>query len=369
MLMRFSILFLSFLSFCAFSQSVDTAVVSSLYLVGDAGEPSLKDGSLGTVLNSRMAKWPGRSMVLFLGDNIYPRGLPPENSKSYELAALALRTQVGFIHGQNASAIFIPGNHDWQHWGRGGLDYVLNQQRWLDSLKDRRITMLPKNGCPGPVQIDLNDHTILLILDTQWFLHRWEKPRDAERCNATNTAEVILLVENVFRTNPGKRIIIAAHHPLITYGEHGGIFTWKTHIFPLTEGARFLYIPLPVIGSFYPLYRKWFGHIQDIAHPVNREFAGALQNILRQYPGSVYVAGHEHALQYILKDSTHFIVSGSGSKTEYVKRKKYAVFAKDIKGFAEVCLSADGALKLNFVQVDEQHPDGHVVFTKTLAPL
>ena len=368
MLRRIFILALCLLSRVGLSQSGDTTTVSTLFLVGDAGEPYVKDSPLGKVLTREIRQSPGASMVLFLGDNIYPAGLPEEHSVNYNLAQSSLKTQAGFIQGENTRGIFIPGNHDWQHWGKKGREYLLNQQQWLDSLKDHRIKMLPRDGCPGPVTINLNDNTILLILDTQWFIHQWDKPSDADLCNATTTAEVLTLVEDVFKTNPGKRIIMAAHHPLVTYGEHGGIFTWKAHIFPLEEFAQHLYIPLPGIGSFYPLYRKWFGHIQDTAHPLNKEFAEALMNIMRQYPGSVYVAGHEHALQYILKDSTHFIVSGSGAKTEYVKEKDYAVFAKDIKGFARLSIATDGSVTLNFFQVDEQYPEGHVVYTRSIAP-
>ena len=350
----------------ALSQVGDPTVSHTLFLVGDAGEPHIKDTPFGNVLSKRIRTAGGNSTVLFLGDNIYPSGLPDTDALTYKTAETALKTQVGFIQGLDTKGIFIPGNHDWHHWGRKGLEYVINQQQWIDSLKDGNITLLPGNGCPGPVQVPLNDRTVLLILDTQWFLHQWDKPRDGELCNAATTEEVLTMVEDVFRRNPGKRIIIAAHHPLITYGEHGGIFTWKAHIFPLEEITKYLYVPLPILGSIYPLYRKWLGHIQDTKHPVNKGFSEALQNIMRNYPGALYVAGHEHALQYIVKDSTHYIVSGSASKTEYVKQKGYAVFAKDILGFAEVSIFSDGGLSLTFFQVDENFPEGKEVFSESI---
>lgn len=356
----------------AFSQSPDSAVVHTIFLVGDAGEPYVKDDPIATILTDRISSVQGRSTVLFLGDNVYPAGLPSKDSKhnrKHELAQLSLRTQIGFIQDPDARGIFIPGNHDWAHWGKDGLDYILNQQQWIDSLNDERILMLPRNGCPGPIQVPLDGNTLLLILDTQWFLHQYDKPRDAELCQATTTAEVLMQVEDIFRNNRDKRIIVAAHHPLITYGEHGGIFTWKAHIFPLEEISEYLYIPLPVIGSIYPLYRKWFGHIQDTAHPVYEEFACALMNIMRQYPGSMYVAGHEHALQYILKDSTHFVVSGSASKTEYVRKKNYAVYAKDVRGFAQLSLLANGGVVVDFHQVDALHPQGIRVLSKKIAAI
>lgn len=276
---------LSFLLSPVLAQHVQEEVLHTLFLIGDGGEPYVKDGPLGKALSEKIRSTVGNSTVLFLGDNVYPRGLPDKESVKYALAESALRTQVEFIHGLNAKGIFIPGNHDWQHWGKNGLEYIRNQQQWIDSLKDQRITLLPQNGCPGPVQVSLGAKTVLIILDTQWFLHQWDKPKDTELCNATTTSEVLTMVEDIFRSNPGKRIIIAAHHPLITYGEHGGIFTWKAHIFPLEEITDYLYIPLPVLGSIYPLYRRWFGHIQDTAHPVYKEFSKALRRIMSLYPG------------------------------------------------------------------------------------
>lgn len=359
----------SILSAVAFPQAVDKEVVHTLFLVGDGGEPYVEDNPIANVLATRISTAPGKSTVIFLGDNIYPGGLPSKDSRKYELAEKAMWTQVGMIQGPDARGIFIPGNHDWAHWGQNGLEYIRNQQQWIDSLHDERITLLPRDGCPGPIQVPLDDNTILLILDTQWFLHQYDKPRDADLCGPVTTSEVLIAVEDVFRSNRGKRIIIAAHHPLITYGEHGGIFTWKAHIFPLEELGQHLYIPLPIIGSIYPLYRKWFGHLQDTAHPLYEEFGNALMDIMRQHPGSLYVAGHEHALQYIVKDSTHFIVSGSASKTEYVEKKEYAIYAKDVRGFAQLSIMDDGTVSVVFHQVDEKHPEGIEVFSTSLSPI
>jgi hypothetical protein len=351
----------------AFSQDEGKAVVHTLFLLGDAGEPFLKETTMGKVVSEKIRDAGAASTVLFLGDNIYDSGLPPEKSPVFAAAEDALKTQVGFIRGLDTKGIFIPGNHDWQHWGKKGLEYVRNQQTWIDSLRDDHITLLPRNGCPGPVQIPLGNNALLVIIDTQWFLHQWDKPRDADLCGATSTTEVLMQVEDIFRVNPGKRIIVAGHHPLLTYGEHGGVFTWKAHLFPLEELTKYLYIPLPVLGSVYPLYSKWFGHLQDTAHPLYKEFSEALQDIMRVYPGALYVAGHEHALQYIIKDSTHFIVSGSAVKTEYVRKKDYAIFAKDITGFARVSILEDGSAVSALIQVDEDHPEGLEVFQYAIA--
>src|SRR5688572_28654122 len=54
-------------------------VETSLFLIGDAGEPDPRE--IGAPLDSltvQVAAAPQRSIVVFLGDNVYPEGIPEE---------------------------------------------------------------------------------------------------------------------------------------------------------------------------------------------------------------------------------------------------------------------------------------------------
>lgn len=344
------------------------SVIYTLYLVGDSGEPIIVDQPLGGVLRQQVKQSAGKATVLFLGDNIYPKGMPDRTSENRALAETILNSQVQWVRGLDAKGIFVPGNHDWQRGKRNGFTYIQNQQQWLDSLHDNNIMLLPRDGCPGPVEIPLTDKAVLVILDTQWFLHPWDKPGEGSNCEVKNSTEALALLSDVFARNANKRVILAAHHPLITHGEHGGVFLLKDHIFPFTVLNPKLYIPLPIIGSVYPLYRKWFGDIQDVKHPIYKKMSQLVQQLMAEYPGSIYTAGHEHALQYLVKDSSHFIVSGSGSKTSFVKQKKYSRYAAAVNGFAKLEIYANGSVEVRFWQVDNEFPQGKEVFTETLRP-
>ncbi|HEY0655683.1 MAG TPA: BamA/TamA family outer membrane protein [Chryseosolibacter sp.] len=341
-------------------------VSHTLFLVGDAGEPLVSESPIGTVLRNQVSQAAPNATVLYLGDNIYPSGLSDPAGSSRMPGEKVLSVQTDWIRGLRAKGIFIPGNHDWAHWGRKGYQYIQYQQAWLDSLHDQNFTLLPREGCPGPVEVSVSDKFLLVILDTQWFLHQYDKPGAEGPCDAKTTAEVMTLLADIFEKNYDKRIIVAAHHPLITYGDHGGVFSWKDHLFPLTDANPHWYLPMPVIGSFYPLYRKYFGHIQDTSHPIYQEFAQGIQDLLKAYPGSMYVAGHEHALQYIVKDSTHYIVSGSASKFSDVKQKRYAKFAKGVLGFTRVQLLENGESRIEFFEVDKNFPEGKSLYQATV---
>lgn len=338
----------------------------TLFLIGDCGEPLIKESPLGKVFSNQVANAGEHATVIFLGDNIYPAGMPPVGAPGRDRAERIIQAQVRWTQNSLASTIFIPGNHDWQHWGPKGLDYIHHEQAWLDSLKDDHVKLLPRDGCPGPVEIQLTDNSVLIIIDTQWLLHEYERPGLESDCAAKDPATVMTLLEDALIRNRDKRIIVAGHHPMITYGEHGGVFSFQDHVFPLVDWRPQLYIPLPVVGSLYPLYRSVFGHPQDVKHPTYREISKLLQKMLAQYKGSLYVAGHEHALEHIVKDSTHYIVSGSGSKTTFVRKKKWAQFVAAKNGFVKLNILKGGEIISEFWQVDEEFPEGKIVHETTI---
>jgi hypothetical protein len=341
-------------------------IVQSVFLIGDSGEPYIKDEPYGIVLRQKVQQSGSSSIVLYLGDNVYPSGLVDAGAKGRAKGEATLESQVNWIKGTGAQGIFIPGNHDWAHWGRRGFKYVTNQREWIDSLKDEHFKFLPENGCPGPVEIPLQQDAVLVILDTQWFLHQYDKPTEDSDCECKTTSAVLAAISDIFARNAEKRVIIAGHHPLITYGEHGGVFTFSNHVFPLRDINPKLYLPLPIIGSIYPLYRKLFGHIQDTAHPLYKEFAKPILTLLKANPGNVFVSGHEHALEYIVKDSSHIIVSGAGSKTQHVKKKAHAMFAEAVRGFSQLNFLSTGELEIIFYEVDANNMAGKEVYRAVL---
>jgi hypothetical protein len=341
-------------------------IESTVILVGDCGEPVIRDSPLGEVLRREAAAGGKNTTVIYLGDNVYPFGLPAEGHLFRSRGEEVLKIQAGWVSGLEAQGIFIPGNHDWQHWNRSGWEFILNQQEFIDSLHMENVSLFPKGGCPGPIEFHLSKNSVLLVIDSQWILHAYDKPGEESDCFAKDPTTLMILLEDAMIRNRGKRVIIAAHHPVISYGDHGGVFTLQDHIFPLVDLERHLYIPFPVVGSLYPLYRSVLGHPQDIKHPHYSQYSKLIQRMLAHHPGSIYAAGHEHALEHIVRDSVHYIISGSGSKTTYVKKGKYAHYAKGVRGFVKVVNYTNGTALLEFWQADKEYPEGHVVHRESL---
>ncbi|MDN5203902.1 BamA/TamA family outer membrane protein [Fulvivirgaceae bacterium BMA10] len=333
----------------AFGSTVQSdSLLHTIYLIGDAGEPAPGihlDQNLLLLENQLMASGE-KSTVIFLGDNIYPMGLPEKNHHSRKSAERKINEQIEIVKKYEGQIAFIPGNHDWKKGKRKGHAYILNQEEYVENALDSANVFLPDGGCPGPVEIHPNEEMVIIILDTQWFLHPWEKPEEESDCDAKSSVEVFVKLEDVLRRNSHKKIVIAAHHPMYTYGIHGGKSTFKQHLFPLTDMSDGLYIPLPVIGSIYPLYRKYIGNIQDATNARYKVMRRAMISLFEQYPNLIYASGHEHSLQYITNNKVHYVVSGSGSKTTPVKQGKYAKFVQSKKGFARINYYTNGDVKL-----------------------
>jgi predicted phosphodiesterase len=340
------------LLFCFFTAPLYAQKQSfSLYLIGDAGEPTLPTNGLKELLQKKYDP-SVQSVVIFLGDNIYPKGLPAADENGRAEAESILKAQLNLLEGFNSDIYFIPGNHDWKKGQRGGLKQINNEEAWIDSLHNDKIHFQPEEGCPGPVEVPLGKDAVLVIIDSQWFLHPWDKPEgDDSPCEVKRPEDALIQLEDIFNRNAGKRVIVAAHHPLYTYGEHGGVFTWKDHLFPFLDLNHDLYIPMPGVGSLYPLYRKFIGDIQDTQHPIYRRYIKFMSGLLKKYPETIYVNGHEHALQYVWRDSVHYVTSGSASKYTFVKQKGYSRFASPAMGFVKVDVSSGGAASIDFFEI------------------
>ncbi|MGE4017689.1 MAG: metallophosphoesterase [Cyclobacteriaceae bacterium] len=325
-----------------------------LYLIGDAGNGNVHEIAYKHILQQQIknnAQVP--SAIVFLGDNIYPKGMPDEDHRHRLESEQIMAGQVQ-LAGADVKKYFVPGNHDWQKGGKHGLTQLLNQQEWIDSIYRNEAFFLPRNGCPGPVTVKLADELMLVIIDSQWWLHPWDKPEgENSLCDQKTREELISELRDILLQHRDKQIVVAAHHPIYTYGDHGGHFSLKDHLFPLTDANKNLWLPLPVVGSIYPVYRKLIGNIQDTAHPEYKLFRQLVHEELSKYPGIIYAAGHEHALQYIVKDSIHYVVSGSGVKSTPVKKKGFAKFVSSENGFVRVSISKDGQQRIEYFGAGE----------------
>lgn len=330
----------------------DDSISARFVLIGDAGALV---GSRSPVIDAakRLVPLDQRTTVLFLGDNLYRHGLPSDEAFYYDRYRSVLDSQVSLVRNTAAQAYFIPGNHDWDNGGSGGYGYILRQQRYIDAVSGTNVRFAPKKGCPGPVAIDITSDVVVVIMDSQWWLHLHEKPGIDSDCEQKTKDEVLVELEDILSKNQNKLILFSCHHPFRSTGVHSGYYTWKQHIFPFTDLNRYLWIPLPLLGSIYPISRSVFGTPQDLKHPGYNDLIRSVTAVLRTHGNVILASGHEHNLQYFVDSNLHYVVSGSGCKEQRVAQSKTARFLAPRLGFALLEVSRSKAVYLSFYTVNE----------------
>lgn len=303
-------------------------ITQRIFLIGDAGEIFGPNGTQPVIdwLEKNVDWNDRRNSAVFLGDNVYPLGMPMKGELGYEDAKRVMDYLVKPFRGKQGKAFFIPGNHDWENGKLGGLQRVRNQNTYVNSL-DSNIRFFPaEGGCPGPEFMDMSNQVAIVFVDSQWFLYIHDKPGPESTCGSRTVDEFTTQLKELAEENKNRLLLIVTHHPIYSFGVHGGNYTWKEWLFPLTALNKNLWIPLPVIGAIYPISRGVFGNLQDIKHPLYQDMADALRTALRDHPNAIIASGHEHNLQFIertlRKDTIFQIISGAGAKLSRVKENR-----------------------------------------------
>nr|MBA2627504.1 metallophosphoesterase [Gemmatimonadales bacterium] len=264
----------------------------SLFLIGDAGSPS-DDEPVFAALKSQVFATKGKSIIVFLGDNIYLRGLPDTNGIGRKEAERRIDEQIEVATATRTETYFIPGNHDWAYMGPTGWDAIRRQAAYIAHKGAPFALMVPRGGCPGPEYVDPSPHLRLVMLDTQWWVHDYARPHDSTSACATYTPSMVVNALNRQLLSAGDRhVVVVGHHPLASGGTHGGNLGWEGHLFPLRAINRKLWIPLPLVGSYYTLNRQQGSSDQDIAGPRNERMRRAFELVFALRKPLVYAAGH-----------------------------------------------------------------------------
>ncbi|MCZ6765681.1 MAG: metallophosphoesterase [bacterium] len=344
---------------------VPTASVrQSVFLIGDAGNPAPGGEPVLTALSGELNRSEVSATVIFLGDNVYEKGMPNEDAEDRQEMERRLQDQIDAVLFTGATAIFIPGNHDWARGKSDGWNAVLRQEAYIETVGSERVRFLPEGGCPGPRFVDIGENVRIVTMDTQWWLHKNDKPAGTHDCPSTEES-VLDSLRSVLLSAGDRHIIVAAHHTPVFCGPHGGYFTWKDHIFPLTKVKSWAWLPLPVIGSVYPLLRMWGISDQDLSGGLNEHMREAIESVFEEKPPLVYAGGHEHALEVFKGEFVRYVlVSGSGiyGNTEPIGDRDNLLWSATESGFMRLDFFDDGTVRLGVLVVDETG-DGTEVFS------
>ncbi len=335
-------------------------VVRTLFLVGDAGQLDNEAKGTNYVLSAvrkHLKETNAPSDLVFLGDNIYPLGLPSKGHDTREVSELILESQLNLANEVSGATYFIAGNHDWEKGEKGGLKRLKRQAKFVKSYASEgteKVKFYPDAGCGDPKVVKVNKNLVYVFVDSQWWLHNWEQEKKINQgCDIQTRGDFLVRMEEIFMNYKNDEVVVFMHHPIQSNGKHGGYFSWEHHLFPLRELNHKLWIPIPLLGSVYPVYRQTTGSVQDVSNHLYQDYVQGLTHAAEKWDVNVtFVSGHEHNLQYFDDNEIKQVISGSGSKVTYAAAGGEASYARQARGYAKIDFYKKSEAWVEFYTVD-----------------
>ncbi len=278
--------------------------------------------------------------LLALGDS--PRTVDPDSFLLHmdRLYRLVADHPLGSIR-------FLPGDVVWEStddWHQVRTLEKRMRQAWGKETE----WQLPSGGCPGPDWFSPDSSFTLMALNSTWFLRdNRRRPSESDAaCPYYNNTESWDETDDFLEAHPDRNILVAGHHPVISYGQYAGFRQWRRHLFPFGANPETRWLPLPLLGSFYKAYRRNVGWPEDLTTRPALEYARRMKRVFMGYESLVYVSAHEHDLQVLRIGNNYFLNSGSMSVGRPVSSGPETVYSSERRGYMELAYFPDGAAML-----------------------
>jgi hypothetical protein len=334
-----------FSPFVLFCNTTDTTR-TRIYLIGDTGKKA--EISQNYKQFSEYISRDTPSCVLFLGDNIYPKGIRPEGHKHHAQDMKKMAIQLDMLKKHRGQMYMIPGNHDWKMGKMKGLEYVQRQSDVVNQYLRQNMPQYTEGsahyfkyaGLPGPERVELDGVTLIMI-DTDWWIHKQLLHPVKLIDNSIEKTEMLFFQQfDAYLSEAqqkGQKIVVVAHHPLYLTGANS----------VKLEPLRFLitYTPLKVMGMA-GMNRAARGMAPQ---PNYKRLVKKFEAHLAPYPQVIWVSGHDHDQQLIIKKNITQVICGNGGSIAPVKKREGVEWYNDsTKGFGKIELGNDGKLTLFF---------------------
>lgn len=260
----------------------------------------------------------------FLGNFVRKSGFPVEHSKHRKSCSSNFRSKLDLFDSNYEEVFLIPGINEWKNGGHKGWNSVLELERYVTDLYLNHEYVTPSSGCPGPEEININEHLTIVTINTQYFLHEFSKPSDVDGCGASTLANFTILLDDILKRNTGKHIFILAHHPVISDSKYS-----------FTETLSF--------DSQNPL------------SAIRADFNEIVTKTISQYDNIVYFSGEEPNFQHHKVGNNHFISVGSlcQKKNLKSKSKRQSVFAINEYGYSQLDEITNGQYELSYYGLND----------------
>ena len=331
--------FLFFFLLFSFSLTAQNIVTFSQIAVSDSNMPRLK-----SALSKDGSK---RNIALFIGDF--------KGELSNEELINSLKEISQFTH----KVFLVPGKKEWADWGAEGIT------AFEDTLKEifDYDMILTDNACGELDKVELENNLVLIGMDSEWYLRNWQNADQINKeCEVDTRLQFWKNLSEQIGSYREKTVLLLSYHPPIRYDNNAGYFTVEDHLFPLRKIAKPLYIPLPFIGSLILNGDAYITDRKKITHPIYREFADKIADVVDNNPNVIVVSGEANHLMLADFKKSLVINSYTGEDPNFL-RKKLTTFGSSTSGYVMFDKLAD-SLKISFQSISTQL-ENKVLFQKT----
>lgn len=308
-------------------------------------------------LDSLFSKQKAPFSLLLAGDLV--SGKTAEKGKEKQLEPLfdLLDLMQKFPNGE---LLLLAGDRDWNDNRRGGEKSV---QALEDRIKDyyhgknyQNIHWLADDACPGPDVYEVDKSLVIIGLNTQWWNHRFDKPRSSDGfCGTLNDENTQEELEDIVGENMDKNILLLGHHPIYSLGNYGGFFSFWQQL-----------LPLPVVGSFRAAFHANAGNAKDLANGRLQQYAELLKNLLYFHENLIYASGHEKNQQAIRYGKNYLLNSGAPTAGGFAAEDDSTLFSAAKSGIMELEYDRDGKVQLKFHLLSEgkgfEEKENHLLY-------
>ena len=276
---------------------------------------------------------PKHDVVVFTG-NYARTDMPEEGDGSraaVERAVMAHVKATKAFAAKGGRVYYLPGHLD---FAAGGTKAVKRLRKFLNAAYGEPTEdVMPEAACGEPAVIDLNDGLGLALVNSQWWMQEWnDDPHANQGCKVKTREAFGLYFRDALNGYRTRRLVIASHHPLLSYGEFGDSFSLQSHL-----------KPAPIVGTAGVILSQVGLVPQHQNHPRVHAFVKLLTSETARYGSFVFASGHDESLQLLtVEGQTQIITGTSGTAASPVVTPDEGHFAEATPGWAELHFDADG---------------------------
>lgn len=307
-----------------------------------------EDTTFYYALKETLSKSNEKKILLINGDLIKSDAhLSRDSSRVYKMLHI-------LSSAKNTQIIVLPGDRDWSNSGKNGLKTVKKVEKWVENDVFNNVKWVLDKGCPGPEIIELDSMLNLMLINTQWWNHPYEKPTtvDAE-CPIITKKDFVIEFENALAETEEKNLIIAGHFSLIES--------------PSPSFENYL-TPFPILGSFKSAFHQNIGGKQDVVNERFNKIRKTMLSRMSVKSGVIYLSANDFNIQINKENENYFINSGLPTNSNKATRSKLAIYSSKKPGITELVYYENGKVATTIYAFDEEklHFKKEIILYKTL---